>query len=148
MNQDLQPMINGVRHSWSSVRINMLGRTITGVASIDYDDTLNIENLYGAGNMVSHRGNGNYEAASALELFQFEVVGIQLATAGQRIQSIPPFEIVVCYLPEGQDVLVTDIIRNVQFKKNARSLKQGDTMSKVPMDLIVSDIKWHGQTAV
>jgi len=144
----ITPMINGVRHSWSSIRINMLGRTIMGVASINYDDTMNIENIYGAGNMVSHRGNGNYEAVANIELYQFEVVGIQLATLGQRLQSIPPFDIVVCYIPEGQDGLVTDVIRNVQFKKNARSLTQGDTMSKVPMELVVSDIKWHGQTAV
>lgn len=140
------PLVNGVRHSWSSIRINMLGRTITGVASINYDDTQNMENQYGAGNMVSHRGVGNYEAVANIELYQFEVVGIQAASLGKRIQQIAPFDITVTYLEEGSDQLVVDVIRNVQFKKNSRSLNQGDMMSKVPLELIVSDIKWHGQT--
>jgi hypothetical protein len=140
------PFINGQRHSWASVRINMLGRTITGVASINYDDTWNKENQYGAGSMVSHRGIGNYEAVANIELFQFEVVGIQTASGGKRLQQIAPFDITVVYLKEGSDELVTDVIRNCEFTKNARSLTQGDMMSKVPLELIISDIKWHGQT--
>ena len=140
-----KPLINGVRHSWASIRINMLGRTVTGVAKIDYDDNQNYENIYGAGTMPSHRGKGNYEAKASIELYAFEVVGIQQAAGGQRITDIPPFDIVVVYKPTGSDGLVTDIIRNVQIKTNVRSVGQGETNIKVPLELIVSDIKWHGQ---
>ena len=144
--QNPSPAINGVRHAWASIAFNFLGRTVTGIAKIDYEDNLNIENHYGAGNMPSHRSIGNYEAKASLDLYQFEVVGIQMATLGKRIQSIAPFDITVCFKPEGQDLLVTDIIRNVQFKNNKRSLSQGDTKSVVPMEIICSHIKWHGQT--
>ena len=138
------PLINGVRHSWASISINMLGRTVTGVAKIDYDDNQNYENIYGAGTMPVHRGKGNYEAKASIELYQYEVVGIQEA-AGGRITDIDPFDIVVVYKPTGSDALVTDIIRNVQIKTNVRSVDQGATHIKVPLELIVSDIVWHGQ---
>ncbi len=145
-NLNPSPQINGVRHAWASISFNWLGRTVTGIAKIDYSDTVKMENQYGAGNMPSHRSVGNYEAKASIDLYQFEVVGMQLSTLGKRIQSIAPFDIIVCFRPEGQDLLVTDIIRNVQFTNNARSLNQGDTMSKVPLELICSHIKWHGQT--
>lgn len=140
------PLINGVRHSWADVRINLLGRVVTGVSSISYDDTQKKENLYGAGMFPSHRGNGIYEAKASIELFQFEVVAIQDAIAPGRLQAIPPFDITVSYLPTGADKAVTDIIRDVQFVNNIRTVKQGDTMSKVALELIVSVINWGAKT--
>ncbi len=141
----ITPFINGIQHSFASIRMSLLGRVVTGVVKISYDDSVNLENQYGAGNMVDHRGVGNYEAKCSLELFQYEVVGIQQAAGGLRMQQIPPFDIIVTFLPEGSAQSVTDVIKDCQFKTNARDLSQGDTMSKVPLELIVSNIKWHGQ---
>lgn len=139
------PLINGTQHSWASVRINMLGRTLTGVTRIDYDDNVNIENQYGSGQFPDHQGVGNYEAKASIELYQHEMVAMQQAAAGARIQQIPPFDIVVTYLPTGSAQAVTDVIKNVRIKTNVRSLSQGDTMSKVPLDLVCSHIDWDGQ---
>lgn len=141
----MTPLINGKRHSWASIRINMLGREITGVNSINYEDTVNKENIYGAGKMPVARGEGNYEAVCGMELHQYEVVAIQQAAAGLRLQSIPPFDIVVTYIPVGSEQAVTDIIRNVEFTKNIRDYAQGDTSLPVPVELICSHIKWDGQ---
>lgn len=140
------PLINGKRHSFASVRINMLGRTVDGFSSIEYSDSTEKQNNYGAGSMPNHRGVGKYSAKCKIKLYQFEVVAIQIATAGMRLQSIPPFDITVTYLPEGADNTVVDVIRNVEFTSNGRSLNQGNMLSEVEFETICSHIKWNGQT--
>lgn len=140
------PFINGVQHSWASISFFMLGRTVRGIAKIDYDDNVAMEDNIGAGNMPDHRAVGDYKATMKLELFQYEVVAIQTASQGKRIQKIAPFDIIVTYKPTQNAPAVIDIIKNVQFTKNVRSVSKGDTLLKVPVEVICSHIKWHGQT--
>ena len=142
-----QPFINGVRHSWGSIQIMLLGRLVTGISEVMYKDSQAKENHYGAGNMPVSRGNGQYKAEASIKLDKYEVEAIQAAIGGKRIQEIDPFDIIVTYMPEGQDELVTDIIRNCEFTANERTTKSGDTTIGVPIPLITSHIQWHGQTA-
>jgi hypothetical protein len=140
------PLINGTRHSWANIRINMLGRTVTGVVAIAYDDTQEKTNNYGAGIYPVSRGRGRYEATAKITLHKYEVEAIETAAAGARLQAIPSFDIIVAYLPTGQDEVRTDIIRNCEFRNNKRDIKEGDTMIGVELDLIVSHIDWGGTT--
>lgn len=140
-----QPLINGVQHSWSSIKINMLGRTLTGISAINYDDDQVKENNFGAGNFPDHRGYGNVTANASITLYQYEVKAIQEAALGLRIQQIPMFDITVSYSNDGGITVETDTIRNVEFKNNIRSVAQGDTKSEVALSLICSHIDWHGQ---
>lgn len=137
------PLINGIRHSWASVKINMLGRTISGAAAISYEDKVEKVNNYGAGQMPVSRGKGKYEANAKITLHAYEDNAIQKAIgAGKRLQDIAPFDVVVAYLPEGQDTLVTDTIRNCEFTMKKRDIKSGDIVIEVEHELIVSHITW------
>ena len=137
------PMINGTRHSWASVDLNLLGRTVSGVTAINYGDSQNKENVYGAGKYPVARGKGNYEATAALTLLGFEVDAIlRAAGPGKRLTDIAPFDIVVTFLPDGQDALVTHVIRNCEFRDNKREISQGDTSVSVSLELITSHIDW------
>lgn len=140
------PLIRGKRHSWASIRINTLGRTIDGVTKIQYDDNQVKENFYGAGPHPVGRGNGNFEPTCSITLYAYEIVELQRAIPTKRLQDIPPFDIVVSYIPEGQDELVTDIIRNVEFKTNGRDVSQGDTSIQHEFEMICSHINWGGTT--
>lgn len=137
------PLINGQRHSWSSIEVNLLDRIVTGITSISYDDTEMKENHYGAGNMPVHRGRGKYEANASLTLYNYEVEAIQAALPrGKRLMDSPPFDIKVSFLDE-TDAIVTHVIRNCEFKSNNRNMSQGDTKIEVSLDLIVSHIEWN-----
>lgn len=140
------PYVNGTRHSWASIQINLLGRTVTGCVAISYDDTQEKTNNYGSGIYPVSRGNGRYTATAKITLHHYEVQAIERAAAGMRLQAIPEFDIVVAYKPIGQDALVTDFIRNCQFINNKRDIKEGDTVIAVELDLIVSHIDWQGTT--
>lgn len=144
----MTPLINGVNHSWASIKINLLGRTPSGISKITYDDASDLVNNYGAGEMPVSRGKGNYTAKASIELHQAETVAIQAAALAQgitRLQDIPPFDIVVAYVPTGSQTLVTDVIKNCQFLTNGRDVSQGDTLIKHAHDLVISHIVWGGQ---
>lgn len=147
MPQSIVPMINGVLHSWASIQINVMGRTLVGVTAIKYGSKHNKENIYGAGDNVIGRGYGNKEAdPTVLELLQYEIVGLQQAATSAGLTDIfdiPPFDIIVNYAPVGGQGSVTDIVPNCQFVDNGRDWKQGDTTSKIQMNLINTPIKFQ-----
>ena len=139
---DTTPLINGTRHSWASIRCNILGRTVTGITAISYDDTQNKENRYGAGIYPDHRGLGNYEASCSFTLYAYETEAIQKSLpAGKRLQDIAPFDIVVSFVNESNET-VTHTIRNAEFTNNKRDMSQGDTGIEVEHEMIVSHIEW------
>jgi hypothetical protein len=140
-----KPLINGTRHSWSSLRANILGRTSTGITAVSYEDSTEKVNNYGSGNMPVSRGSGKYEAKAKVTLAAYEIEAIMTsakASGYKRIQDIPAFDIPVVYLPTGQDGLVTHVIRNCEFTTNKREIKQGDTMIETEYELIISHIDW------
>ena len=138
-----QPLINGVQHAWSSVKINILGRVVTGVTSIEYGYNRLIEDHEGAGDEPVCRGIGSKKYKKLmLELFQFEVVALQQACGGD-ITSIPPFDIPVLYVATSGSAQVVDVIQNCQFMDNNRTLKTGDTKSVVKLELICAGIKFQ-----
>ncbi|HRO76864.1 MAG TPA: hypothetical protein PLP27_12035 [Crocinitomicaceae bacterium] len=141
---NMQPLINGKRHTFASIRLDFLGRSVNGFSAIEYSDNVEKQDNYGAGGMPNNRGVGNYSATAKVKIYQFEIVALQKAVPTMRIQDIPMFDITVTYLPEGADELVVDVIRNCEFKSNGRSASQGDMLSEHEFELICSHIAWNG----
>jgi len=138
------PLINGTRHSWADVKINILGRTVSGITAVSYEDKQDKQNNYGAGAFPVSRGRGKYEATSKVTLHAYEVEAIVKALGiGKRIQDVPPFDMIISFLPVGSDGLVTHVIRNCEFTNNKRDIKQGDTVIEVELELITSHIEWN-----
>lgn len=137
------PFINGIRHAWGSVKVNLLGRTVSGITAVSYEEKQEKVNNYGAGVFPVSRGLGKYEAGAKLTLHSYEVDAIikSLGT-GKRLVDIAPFDIVVTFMAEGSDLLVTHVIRNCEFTSNKRDMKTGDTVIETEFDLIVSHIEW------
>lgn len=136
------PLINGTRHSWASIRCNILGRTVTGITAINYEDTQEKVNNYGAGPYPVSRGLGNYEATAGITLHSYEVDAIQNQLGqGKRLQDIGLFDIVVSYINNSAQV-ITHTLRNCEFTNNKRDVSQGDTAIEVEHELILSHIEW------
>lgn len=137
------PLINGVQYSWASIKINMLGRTVTGITAVTYgQDREKIDN-FGAGDQPDHRGYGPRKAKADITLYQYEVDAIIAAARNQGIQDIldiPPFDIVVVYQATATGPARTDVIRNCEFITNTLDVKQGDMKSEQKMPLITSHI--------
>jgi len=137
-----QPMINGRAYDWASIKLQLLGQTITGVTAISYSDKQDKANNKGAGIYASSRGYGAYEAMASITLEAKEVERIQAALPpGQRLQDIKPFNIIVAYVNES-NVMVKHTIKDCEFTNNMRDLKAGDTNIEVALELITSAIEW------
>jgi hypothetical protein len=137
------PLINGVRHSWASIRINILGLSIQGIVAIEYSSQTAIEDHFGAGQFVVDRGEGNHTASASLTLRKYEVDRIYAALPpGGQLSDIPPFDIPVVYTAKGSDQQKKNILRNVQLVGDNRSFQQGQTALDVTTPLILSHIDY------
>jgi len=137
----MQPLINGTAYSWSQIVVNIFNTPIAGITAISYEDMQEMEDNYGAGNNPVSRGYGKYEAKASMTLEMAEVEALQAATTDGRLQSIPEFDVVVSYLPEG-GVIRNHTLHNCRFKSNKRDTKTGDMAIPVELEMIVSHITW------
>lgn len=138
------PLINGVEYSWGDITATIGGVPVIGITAIEYGDEQVVENHYGAGRYPVSRSKGRVTPSAKITLTMGEVVAIQAKSLTGRLQDLAPFPIVVCYIPEDGQI-VTDKIMNCQFKKNARTWKEGDTRQTVDLDLVPSHIAWHNK---
>lgn len=127
---------------WNSITVNLLGRDVEGITELEYDDTTEKENQYGAGKNPIGRGEGNYSAKASVTLYIEETNAIQRSLPpGKRLADIAPFDIVVEY--EYNGFKIKDRIHNCEFLGRGVAVKQGDKIIAYKHELIVSHIGWN-----
>lgn len=135
------PLINGMLYSWADIVAAISGAPLTGITGIEYGDSQDVVNKYGAGRHPVGRAKGRITPTAKIILYQEEVEAIQAQSPNGRIQDLAPFDITVTYLPDS-GIIKTDKIRNVQFSGNSRKWKEGDTGQEVELELVPSHIEW------
>lgn len=127
---------------WNSVTVSMMGRDVEGISEVSYDDSVEKENIRGAGKFAIGRGEGNYDAKCSITLLKEEVDAIQLSLGpGKRLTDIGPFDIAVSY--EYLTAIYKDRIRNCEFTGRSVEVKQNDKSIATKFELIVSHIDWN-----
>ena len=135
------PLINGMLYSWADIVATVNGVPLTGITGIEYGDSQDVVNKYGAGRHPVGRAKGRITPTAKIILYQEEVEAIQSQSPNGRIQDLAPFDITVTYLPDS-GIIKTDKSRNVQFSGNSRKWKEGDTGQEVELELVPSHIEW------
>ncbi len=135
------PMINGIEYSWGDIVTTIAGVPVTGITAIDYEETQDVTNHYGAGRYPVARSKGRITPSAKITLMMSEVVALQAQAPGGRLQDIAAFDVIVSYIPES-GLITCDKIRNCQFKENKRAWKEGDTLQEVELELIPSHIEY------
>lgn len=127
---------------WNRVTTRILGRDLVGILNVEYDDTQEKENIYGAGKYPVGQGEGTYQAKASITLLQEEKVALlQSLPPNTRIQEIPAFDVIVSYDYGG--TVYKDVIRNCQFINNGVAANQGDKSLSFKFDLVCSHIDWN-----
>lgn len=139
------PLVNGMLCAWADIVVLIGGVPVTGITGVEYDDQQEIVNKYGAGRHPVGRSKGRITPSGKLILYQEEVQALSAQSTTGRLQDLPPFDVIVQYLPDS-GLLVTDKIRNCHISGNARKWKEGDTGQEVELQLVPSHIEW-GKTA-
>ena len=135
-------MINGVVHSWGSVQIVMGGVPVTGINKISYDSKQTKEAIYGAGQNPVGKGYGKIENSCTIGLIREEAEALRAASPTGRLTDLPPFNIIVKYLPVSGQKMATHRILGAEFTSDGAELNEGDTSDYNDYDLLVSDIQY------
>lgn len=133
----------GTMQGWNSITTNMMFRDIEGYTKIAYDDTVEKENVRGAGQYPVGRAVKGYSANCSVTLHKEEMDALMASIPpGKRIQDIAPFDITVIY--ERSDGTITkDIIHNCEFTDNGREVTSDDGMISREYALLPSHITWN-----
>jgi hypothetical protein len=137
-------MFNSKEYEWADVEVVMLGRPVTGIRGVTYKETQEKEVVYARGNKprAIQKGNKSYEGS--ITLLQSELEAIQAAVGkGKSLNDIPPFDIVVAYVPNDGSPIITDIIKNAEFNEVEKSLKQNDKFMEVTLPIIALGVEYN-----
>jgi len=141
----MNPLVNGRAYDWAQVFVKASQGSMPffGIKSIKYDDTQEMENNYGAGNMPVSRGYGNYSATASITLTMEEIEKLQQGIPSGRLQDYPEFDVTVSFVHTEQAKIVNHVIRNCKFKNNGRDMNQNDKEFATELELLVSHIDWN-----
>ena len=130
----------GVLTGWRNITVNMMGRDLEGISSVQYGDSMDMQNEYGGGNYPVGQSISNYKPENVkLELFAEEVMALQTQLPkGFKLQDIPAFNIIVEYDYQGS--LYKDICRNCRIMKVDKPAKQGDGKLTQTIECLMSHI--------
>ena len=139
----LIPLINGQSYDWANITISFLGSPMTQVTKLSYDTKQNKTDHYGAYNQPINRGYGNITYTGSIEMYVDTWRAIcQAAPLGSPL-NIPAFTISVQYGDFNQSNVLEcrDILQNVEFMEDPRTMSQGETGLKVTIPLIIAGIQ-------
>ena len=132
----------GTLVGWNKVTIHAMGRDFEGVTKFKYEDTVALENAYGANKFPVGKEEGNYECSASISLFKEELIGMQRSLKpGGRIQDIE-FD-VICEYELNDGTIYKDITRNARAKNNGIEVTQGDGKIVTDLELVPSHIDWN-----
>ena len=135
------PLINGRAFDFAQIIVNILGVPLAGIASVEYSESQEKVNNYGAGKNPVSRGHGAVEREVSLEIHMNDIEAIRTVAPFGKLLNIPPFDITVTYLNGA--VTVTHILKSCEFTTDGISASQGDTQISKSFDLVCADIVYQ-----
>ncbi len=115
-------------YSWSNYTATVMGRTLIGIKSLDYDKSQKVESTYGKGSDPTGWGKGQKESSGKLTITEEEYKKLVLASVpvGGDPLDLPPFPI-VGLLEKSNGEKFKDTLPMVCIEKISSKKKQGDT---------------------
>lgn len=135
------PLINGTAYDFAQVIVTIGNVPVASVSSIEYEETQEKVNNYGAGVRPVSRGKAQIEASATIEFSMNDVEAIRDTAVDGSLLNIPAFDITVFYGNPQRPT--THVLKNCEFKNDGIGGSQGDTDLKKSFELVVSHIKWR-----
>lgn len=138
------PLIGGVAYNFASITLSVAGVIFKGFTDISYGVNQQVDNIYGAGGTVHARSYGNktFENCSiTLTLKEVHALRLQaIVLGGSQLTDLPPFEIIVTYIPTVGGTPIVDVIKNCSFLSDSVSASQNAPSITVALPFLPSDI--------
>ena len=137
----MTPLINGRAYDYAQIVATVLGTVFPSISAIEYGETQEKENNFGAGDRPVSRGHGAKNATCKLTLSMNDIEAIRRAIPTGSLLDVPAFDIVVTFLNEA--LPVTHVVKNCEFTNDMVSGAQNDKDLKTEFELIPSHIIWR-----
>jgi len=137
------PLIQGKRHSFSTIRLKVNGKDRIGFKSLDYDDELEEGEMRGAGSELLGTTEGDYKCTASATFFRKEF-DLMIADMGDGFYQ-QRFPIVVFREANPGDGVSKDELIGCRFKKSAANDAQGADPSEVKVDISLFYIIRNGK---
>ena len=135
--------INGRYYSWSSIRFNFLGRSVTTVQGIKYKEADEFKDVKGVGTKKQGYTQDNTTTEGSITLLAETLEQLQRSLpSGARLMDIAPFDITISYRDDA-GLLNTHVLKRVKLMENSREASAGssDELS-IEIPLHIHDIDW------
>ena len=124
------PLVNGVRHSWSSIESRVNGSIVLGITEVNYSPTLEPGEVRGAGpRVIAHTlGQASYEGDFTILLEEFNALVAALGDAWMT----RTFDIIITYDESGSGLsTIVDTLSGCRITKVEASNSSGSTDASV-----------------
>jgi hypothetical protein len=137
---------NSKQYAWSNVQVVMLGKPVTGLRGVEYKTSREKEPVYGAGDEPQGIQYGNKKYEGTLTFLQSELEALTRFAKANGFNDITDidFDVVVAYVPQTGEPIVTDTIKFASITEIPKSLKQGDKFMEVALPFIALGVKYSG----
>lgn len=136
-------LINGREYEWADVTVVGAGRDILGVLGVEYSEKQEKEALYGKGNKATGIQKGNKSCEGTLKVRQSELEGLEDLSPSHSVLDLQ-INLAVSYGdPSTGAPMRTDVLYNVQFTEQKKSINQGDKKQEIDLPFIGTDIDWN-----
>lgn len=133
---------NKVEKGFAQMVAAIGGSVFTGIDSIEYSDSVEKTANWGAGSKPVSRSYGKYEAKAKIALHMSEVEALQAIAPNGDLTQIAPFDITVTFPATSGTLFTINKLRGCEFLGNGRTMKVGDQLFVVDLELIVDSIDW------
>ena len=128
-------VFNRKEYEWSSLKLFMLGRFVTGLQGVSYTSKQEKEYVYGTGNEPRAIQHGNRSYEGELKLLQSELEAL-IAAAPEKDALELQFDIVVSYTPRDNMQIITDTLKACEFTEVPKGMAQNDKMMEITLPII------------
>ncbi|MDR1848126.1 MAG: hypothetical protein LBR17_08460 [Bacteroidales bacterium] len=136
------PYINGKLYEWAKIICSIAGVTITGISAINYSETEETTNVFGAGKYPIGRRKGQITTEASITLYKDEITRLEDAAPFGRLQDYAPFDIEVHFAEDVVSKQRTDILKNCSFTNNNLSAATDNNIDAVELTLVCSHIEF------
>lgn len=136
------PLINGVRHDYSSAEISLKGKKYVGIKEIMYSNKLEAVDVYGAHAQKLGRTRGQLKPTASITMFKQEYQEL-IDDLGDGYMEVS-FDITVSYADTGSST-ITDKIIGARFTSDDDSHSEGSDPLIVKCDLNIMYVDRNGK---
>lgn len=131
---------NSVEYAWKDLQVSLLGRMLVRVLEVEYEDTVELKEIYGRGNKPLAIQTGNYKYKGKLKVGQSEYIAL-VAAAQKAGKRLPDLSLTLDVAYTLGTSLRRDRVLGLRIPGSKKALKQGDSDMEIDLPFIALDIQ-------